>query len=300
MLTTTRSDGKVEVLRRGVDDAAIRLMRNQPRDVARRHARALERDVRRLDHLGHGEAEHFAAVHHDFVALRLDVLGAHRRRGGPADFDVEILRFGSVRAEFRAEERVDNARLEHDRARTVTEKHRGGAVLVIHDARKLFGADEQHALEYAGAHHARSDGQPVDEAAARDLDVERGDARDAELRAENARGRRKDVVRRDGRDDDAVEVLRFEARRCERVARRVHGDLARRLVGGGDVPLLHPGARGDPLVRRVEHALEVGVGEDPLGHVVPDARDADPCRRHLHRVDRSESTSRDDDRRDRL
>ena len=35
-----------------------------------------------------------------------------------------------------------------------------------------------------------------------------------------------------------------------------------RLVGGRDAPLADAGARHDPLVGRVDHPLEVGVGQD--------------------------------------
>ena len=35
-----------------------------------------------------------------------------------------------------------------------------------------------------------------------------------------------------------------------------------RLVGGGDAALADPGPGHDPLVGRVDHPLEVGVGQD--------------------------------------
>jgi hypothetical protein len=39
------------------------------------------------------------------------------------------------------------------------------------------------------------------------------------------------------------------------------------LALGGDVALLDAGALDDPLVRGLEHALEVFVGEDAFGQI---------------------------------
>ena len=45
--------------------------------------------------------------------------------------------------------------------------------------------------------------------------------------------------------------------------------------GGGDAPLADAGARHDPLVGRVDDALQLGVGQDALGRVHAPAGDAD-------------------------
>src|SRR5665213_1995340 len=235
----------LEMLRGGVDDAPVRLVRDQPGDVLPRDVRAGERDVGRLDHLGDGEAKDLTAVHHDLVAFGRDVVGADRGGGGTADLDVEVLRIRTVGTELRGQERVLFARFEHDRARAVAEQDRGRTIVVVDDARELFGADQQHALEDAGAHEARRDGEPVDEAAAGDLDVERRDARDAELRTDDAGGGGERIVRGDGGDDDATQVARLDPRRRDRLARRAERDLARGLLDGRDVALFHPRARGD-------------------------------------------------------
>ena len=43
--------------------------------------------------------------------------------------------------------------------------------------------------------------------------------------------------------------------------------------GGGDAALLDAGAGGDPLVGGVDHFLQVGVGQDRVGHIGADAGD---------------------------
>ena len=50
--------------------------------------------------------------------------------------------------------------------------------------------------------------------------------------------------------------------------------------GGGDAPLADAGARHDPLVGRVDDALQVGVGQHALGRVHAPAGDADAARVH--------------------
>ena len=50
-------------------------------------------------------------------------------------------------------------------------------------------------------------------------------------------------------------------------------------LAAGDPPLADPGAAHDPLVGRVDHPLEVGVGQDAGGRVAAPAGDvgADGC-----------------------
>ena len=72
-----------------------------------------------------------------------------------------------------------------------------------------------------------------------------------------------------------VELGRGHAGVLERLASRREREVARRLVAVGDAPLLDPGAGRDPFVRRLDHALEVGVRQHPLGRVGAEARDAD-------------------------
>src|SRR5262249_32026417 len=60
--------------------------------------------------------------------------------------------------------------------------------------------------------------------------------------------------------------------------RGADGQVGRRLAVVGDVALADAAALDDPLVVRVDHLLEVGVGQDPLGRVRADP--GDPRSRH--------------------
>ena len=86
--------------------------------------------------------------------------------------------------------------------------------------------------------------QRVDEAAAHRLHVERRAAAHAELRLQQARGARKDVVGRRRGDDDEVDVARRSVpAACERRAARFEREVARGLRCVGDVALADAGAR---------------------------------------------------------
>jgi hypothetical protein len=90
------------------------------------------------------------------------------------------------------------------------------------------------------------------------------------------RGARRDhLVRRDRADDDQVEVLGQEPRRFESAPSGRDRHVRRRLAFGDVAALADPGALDDPLVRRVDDLLEVGVRDDPLGHVGTGTGDAD-------------------------
>ena len=61
----------------------------------------------------------------------------------------------------------------------------------------------------------------------------------------------------------------------DRLARRLRRQIARRHAGIDDVALADAGALHDPLVGRLDHLLEVGVGEHARRHVGGQALDLD-------------------------
>ena len=87
-------------------------------------------------------------------------------------------------------------------------------------------------------------------------------------------GRREHAVRRDRGADDQVDVVGAEAGGLQRHARGGGAQAGGALVVGGDAALADAGAVDDPLVRGLDHALEVGVGQDLGGQVLADADDA--------------------------
>ena len=90
----------------------------------------------------------------------------------------------------------------------------------------------------------------------------------ADLVLQQARGARKHHVRRDRADDDEADVVGRRARRCAiALERRFLAEIGRRHARIDDVPLADAGALQDPLVGRLDHLLEVGVGQHARRHV---------------------------------
>ena len=89
----------------------------------------------------------------------------------------------------------------------------------------------------------------------------------------DAGGAGEEVIRRGGGDDDQVEIGRFQLGDGERLAGRVRAEHRGRFVRRGDAPLLDAGARDDPLVIRLHHRFQVGIGQHPLRHIMAPAGD---------------------------
>src|SRR4030081_1422130 len=82
------------------------------------------------------------------------------------------------------------------------------------------------------------------------------------------------------RGHDQADRRRFHMGRRERGFRRLDGEVRGVLAGGRDAALANAGALGDPFVGGVDLAGELGIGEDMLGQVAPDAQNDRP--RHAH------------------
>src|SRR3970040_1841593 len=72
---------------------------------------------------------------------------------------------------------------------------------------------------------------------------------------------------------EQVDVVGIEAGRPEGPEGGARGHRCGRLVGVRDAALADPRPGHDPLVVRVDHLLEVGVGEDLVGDVASPAGD---------------------------
>jgi hypothetical protein len=134
----------------------------------------------------------------------------------------------------------------------------------------------------AGAHHLRGRRQPVGEPGAGGEQVVAPRVGGADLVLHQTRGAREQHVGRRRADDDEVDVARRESRAGDRLARRLDREIGRRHARVDDVALADAGPLQDPLVARVDHALEIRVGEHAGRHVGGEAGDA----RTLHRARR--------------
>ena len=152
----------------------------------------------------------------------------------------------------------------------VTEQHTGAAVLPVQDARVDLAADHQHAVRVAGADHAVSDRQCVDEPGAGGGDVEAETAGHAERRLHAQRRGREGLIRRAGGQDDRIDLGGCGAGVRKRGTRGLGTHECRRLVRGRDVALAYAGALADPLVRRIDRVGELVVADHALGQIGAD------------------------------
>ena len=212
-------------------------------------------------HLGHRALEHLAAVRHaHHVVVRGDRLG-RRRRSRAAGRHPEDLGRAAVGAEHRALDAGGIGR-PHDRgARAVAEQDARAAVGEVEDAAEDLGADQQDRVGHARRDERGGRRQPVAEPGARGVDVERRAAH-AELLLHPHRRRREDRVAGDRGHHDHVELLGRDAGGLERCARRLDREVGGLHVVVGEVAGLDAGAIADPLVVRLDEALEPGVGHE--------------------------------------
>jgi hypothetical protein len=91
---------------------------------------------------------------------------------------------------------------------------------------------------------------------------------------QKASGGWEDQIRRRRAEHDEVDLVRFDARRFERMRGRVKGEIAGRFAVGCASALTDARARRDPLVGGVDDLFEIGVGDDLLRQVAAGAGDA--------------------------
>ena len=116
------------------------------------------------------------------------------------------------------------------------------------EGRRLAGHDER-SPRCAGGEHRLRDPDPLDEAVARVLDVERGSAAVAELMGDVVRGRGLDLVLARRGEDEQVDLGEWCARVLERAPRRPGGECRGVLAGPHGPPRPDAADRRERAVR---------------------------------------------------
>ncbi len=164
----------------------------------------------------------------------------------------------------------------HDRRTgAIPEQDRSRAVFPVKDPREDLGSHHEHALVDAGGDRAGGHGETVDEAGACRRQVEGSGVDAAEIVRDARSRRRREVVRREGGDNDKVDVLGFHSRVGYRIPPR--GGRQVRGVDSGRYypPLTNARPLPDPLVGRVEAEGEIVVGDDLRRRVDAETGDGD-------------------------
>jgi hypothetical protein len=163
---------------------------------------------------------------------------------------------------------------EHHGSSTVAEEHAGVAVLPVDEAAELFRTDDEGGGAVAGVDEMAGDLQGIQEAGAGGGNVETDRIQGTELLLHKAGRGGEEHVRRDGGDDDELDLLRSDPCGVHGAACRLGGQITGGLIGGCDTAFLDAGARGDPLVGGIDDLGKVVVGQHFFGHVAAGANDA--------------------------
>ena len=260
-LTKTRSSGIAEPLPDDLNDAQVRLVRDEQLHVVDAHPAPVQRLAGDLDHLQDGVLERLIPHHPDGTEPLFHHLGGVRmQRAAPRALDQlpEI----AVGVQVAAEDPLPfRAFGENHRPRAVAEEDAGGPVGVIGHGGEDLRSDHEGLLPPARPDESVGHRQGVDEPRTGGGEVHAVGARRPDLRLEEARGGRERHVRRQRPDDHDVEVRRVDARVIERFPGRLDAHVGIPRPRLRDVACADPGALRDPRVVRVDHLFEVGIGQ---------------------------------------
>ena len=166
-------------------------------------------------------------------------------------------------------------RLHQHRSGAVAEQDAGAAIGVIDDAAHGVGSNYQHFLVCAAAHQVRGSGQAVNEARAGCNQVESPGAFGSQPVLYEARCRGEEHVRRNGANQDRVELCGIDTALIECPSCRLDGQIGGRGIWRRDVTFGDPGPSENPLVRCLDHLLQILIREHPLGNVAAERADFD-------------------------
>ena len=259
--------GQVQLAGRGLDDADVGLVRDEPVDGGLVEAIGLQGLV---DDAAQGVDRHAK----DLVAAHLQIgVGVGLTPAHPLG-DLQEVLVGAIGADVGGDDPRFLAGAQDHRPGAIGEQDAGGTILPVEEAGHGVRPDDQGAFGAAGADELIGDAQGIDEARADRLDIEGGDALNPQPRLDDAGRAGKDLVRGRGGEDDEIDLPGLHPGRGHRGLGRRHSQVGAALALGDHVPLADASAAEDPLVRGVDDLLQVLVGDDPLGQITAGAQNA--------------------------
>src|SRR5215212_4140081 len=231
--------------------ACIGLVRDDVLDIVEGDCVTSEELLHHLGQDADGELEDLAAVLVELVIVAGVACAAQRSHPAVGSEDV-VYEAGGV-----------FAAVEEYGAGAVAEEDSGRAILLVDDGAHGVGAYKEHPVRPLAHHHRVGYGYRVGEAGAGGGEVHRADARGPDRLADQTRDRRHGLRRGRGGADDQVNRIARRPGVIQGLPRRLDGEGGAVLVFADEPALGDPGARGDPILRRVEGGFEVAVGDDP-------------------------------------
>ena len=245
-------------------------MGNDQLDVIRRQAGAFNHAGGGILHAGNCLAEGLLAAHGEGSQAFVGVL--HRGgAAGAATRNLEQVMQGAVRADVRSEDGafpfLSRGSLEHGGSGAVPEQDAGGAVLPVDDGGKFFRGDDEGRLHLARAEELDGRFHGEQEAGAGGGNVKGGGILGAQGVLDIAGGGRSERIRRNGGDDDQVDILRLQSAGFQRPLGGLRPHVGGVLVRGGDAAFHDARAFDDPFVGSVHHLLQVRIGQTAFRNI---------------------------------
>src|SRR5262249_20171523 len=202
-------EGDPQPLGHAANDASVSLVGEHPAEPLGSNAGLTSGCLECVRHGINGRATHLGTLHRDLVAAGGEGY-AVRRPGGSAVRHEQIVGPTPVATEVHTEEA--RAPAEDHGSRTVTEQDGGRPIIPVDVTREAVGSYQEDVPGRSRRERLVGKREPVDEAGAGGIEIERGDWTRAELRLHETGRRRDGVVRRGGGRGEGSEGVGGEAR----------------------------------------------------------------------------------------
>lgn len=151
--------------------------------------------------------------------------------------------------------------LEHGCPGAVPEQDAGAAVLPVDDGGKFFRGDDESRFHLAGADVLNGGLHGEQEAGAGGGNVKGGGILGAKGILDVAGSGRGERIRRDGGDDNQVNILRLQPAGFQSALGGLRPHMGSVLVRGGDAAFHNARAFNNPFVGSVHHLLQIRIGQ---------------------------------------
>jgi len=166
-------------------------------------------------------------------------------------------------------------RPQHASAGTVAEQNTGTAVVPVDDIGEFFGRDHQSVFVKSGLQILFGGGERKKKTAARGAHIKRRGGLGADPALDQTAHRRKSIIRGRGPDHNQIDFSGVNLGLGQRFLRGLDSHMTGAFVSGGDMTLFDAGAGGYPLIRSLDHLLEIVVGHHAVRNVFTKPQDAD-------------------------
>lgn len=239
-------------------------MGNNQLDIVRREAGAFNDAGGGSLHARDGMAEGLIAAHGQGSQAFMGVFRCGGAAGAAAR-NLEQVMQGAVRTDIRGKDGAfplfPRGGLEHGCPGAVPEQDAGAAVLPVDDGGKFFRGDDESRFHLAGADVLNGGLHGEQEAGAGGGNVKGGGILGAKGILDVAGSGRGERIRRDGGDDNQVNILRLQPAGFQSALGGLRPHMGSVLVRGGDAAFHNARAFNNPFVGSVHHLLQIRIGQ---------------------------------------